>query len=89
MGEDFALSMGSGAIQMIIMIAGPLLAAALIVGLIVSVLQAVTQINESTLTFIPKMIAILVVLAVMAPWMLQNLQEYTTDVFAQIPDWIH
>lgn len=89
MGEDLALSLGSDAIKMIIIVAGPLLAAALVIGLIVSVLQAVTQINESTLTFIPKMIAILVVMAVMAPWMLENLQEYTTQIFTRIPEWIH
>ena len=51
------------------------------VGIFVSVVQAITQINESTLTFIPKMIAVVAVLAVMGPWMLETLQTYTQEVF--------
>lgn len=89
MSEEFALSLGGNAIQMVLMIAGPLLATALIVGLIVSILQAITQINESTLTFIPKMVAIVIVLALMAPWMLESLKGYTVDLITQMPEWIH
>lgn len=80
MSEEMVLTIGSEAIKTIIMLAGPMLFAAMAVGIIVSVLQAVTQINEATLTFIPKMIAIIVVLAVMAPWMLEVLTHYTSQV---------
>lgn len=80
MSEEMVLTIGSEAIKTIIMLAGPMLFAAMAVGIIVSVLQAVTQINEATLTFIPKMIAIIVVLAVMAPWMLEVLTHYTSHV---------
>jgi len=75
------ISIGADATKTIIFLAGPLLAAAMIVGLLVSIFQAVTQINESTLTFIPKMIAVIVVLSIMSPWMLEVIKNYTTDIF--------
>ena len=77
MTEDIVMNIGADAIKTAIYIAGPLLIAAMAVGIIVSLVQAVTQINESTLTFIPKMIAILLVLMVMAPWMLEVMETYT------------
>lgn len=86
MNEDMVMNIGSEAIKTVIMISGPLLAAAMAIGIIVSVLQAVTQINEATLTFIPKMIAVIVVLAVMAPWMLQVLEHYTIEVIGSAGD---
>ncbi len=80
MTEEMVMSLATEAIKTTIYLAGPLLLAAMSVGIIVSILQAVTQINESTLTFIPKMIAVLAVLTVMAPWMLEVLRQYTSDV---------
>lgn len=88
MSEDFVMSMGSEAIKTIIYIAGPMLVAAMVIGIIVSIMQAVTQINEATLTFIPKMIAVIVVLLVMAPWMLEILQNYAADVFGNVGSWV-
>jgi len=88
MTEDFVMSIGSEAIKTIIYIAGPMLIAAMVIGIIVSILQAITQINESTLTFIPKMVAVLIVLLVMAPWMMEVLQNYATDVFGNVGDWV-
>ena len=82
------ISLASEAIKTTILLSGPLLAAAMIVGILVSILQAVTQINESTLTFIPKMVAILVVLAVMAPWMLETLQQYATNILGNAGEWV-
>ena len=86
MSEDVVMSIGSEAIKTMIYLAGPMLAAALVIGLIVSVLQAVTQINESTLTFIPKMIAVILVLVVMAPWMLEVLRNYASEVLGGAGD---
>ena len=80
MTEDVAIGIGSEAIKTVILLAGPMLVAALAIGLVVSVLQAITQINESTLTFIPKMVAVVVILMVMGPWMLEVLSEYTVQV---------
>ena len=77
MSEDIIMNIGADAVRTAIYIAGPMLIAAMAVGILVSLIQAVTQINESTLTFIPKVIAILIVLMVMAPWMLEVMENYT------------
>jgi flagellar biosynthetic protein FliQ len=88
MTEEFVMNIGSEAIKTIIFLAGPMLISAMIVGITISILQAITQINEATLTFIPKMIAVIIVLIVMAPWMLKILQEYAIGVFGNMGDWI-
>ncbi len=80
MTEELVMNIGAEAIKTIIYLAGPMLLAAMAIGLLVSVFQAITQINESTLTFIPKMVAVVVVLIVMAPWMLEVMQHYAIEV---------
>ncbi|MGE3261747.1 MAG: flagellar biosynthesis protein FliQ [Bacteriovoracia bacterium] len=88
MNEDIVLSLGREAIMTTVMLAAPLLLSALVVGLVVSIIQAVTQINESTLTFIPKMLAIVVVMIIMAPWMTQMMTSYTTELFTSLPNYV-
>ena len=88
MTEDLVLTMGAEAIKTMLYLAGPLLIAAMVIGILVSVFQAITQINEATLTFIPKMVGIIVILAVMAPWMLRIMQEYSVTVFGNIGEWV-
>ena len=88
MNEEFVMTIGSEAIKTIALIAGPMLLAAMVIGIVVSVLQAITQINESTLTFIPKMVAIIVVLMIMAPWMLETLQHYAGNIFGNFSEWV-
>jgi len=70
----------------VLMIASPLLLSALIVGLVVAILQATTSIQEQTLTFVPKIFAILLMLAFLGGWMFTNMREYTTQLFMRIPD---
>lgn len=88
MTDDMVIAVGTEAIKTTIYLAGPMLLATLVVGLIVSIFQAVTQINEATLTFIPKMLAVVAVLAVMSPWMLQILNQYATVILGGAHDWI-
>lgn len=88
MSEEMVMSIASEAIKTTIFLAGPLLIAAMAIGILVSVLQAITQINESTLTFIPKMIAVIVVLVVMGPWMLETMQTYAASIFGNAGEWI-
>ncbi len=88
MTEEFVLGLGADAIKTMIFLAGPLLLCAMIIGIVVSVLQAITQINEATLTFIPKIVGVIVVLAVMAPWMLRIMQEYSTLILSSAGEWI-
>jgi flagellar biosynthetic protein FliQ len=64
----------------------PLLVTALVVGLLISVFQAATQINEATLSFLPKIAAMIVVFAIMSPWMVRRLTTYTQDIFRKIPE---
>jgi flagellar biosynthetic protein FliQ len=63
-----------------------MLVSALLVGLIVAVLQATTSIQEQTLTFVPKMVVILLMLALLGGWMFTSLGQYTTELFSRIPD---
>jgi flagellar biosynthesis protein FliQ len=85
MNTDVVISLATQAMNVAFKIAMPLLLAGLVVGLIVSVFQAVTQIQEQTLAFIPKIVAIAVVLVVGGPWMLSQLLSYTADLYNGIP----
>jgi flagellar biosynthetic protein FliQ len=71
--------------MLILIVAGPMLAVSLGVGLVVSILQAVTQIQEQTLTFVPKLLAVSAVFLVGLPWMLQLLVKYTAELFRSLP----
>jgi flagellar biosynthetic protein FliQ len=84
LGEVAAL-LQRGVLQ-ILLIASPMLLSALLVGLIVAILQAATSIQEQTLTFVPKIFAILIILALLGGWMFSSLREYTTELFRRIPD---
>ncbi|HZO36554.1 MAG TPA: flagellar biosynthesis protein FliQ [Solirubrobacteraceae bacterium] len=85
MSRDAALGYALQALMLGLKICMPLLGAALIVGLLISVFQSVTQIQEMTLSFIPKLLALCVVLLVAGPWMLDQLVSYTHDTYASIP----
>lgn len=84
MSEDIIIKLGQDALRTTAMLSAPLLISALVVGLAVSIFQALTQINESTLTFIPKMIVIAIVFVVAGPWMLDVMSTYTVNLFENI-----
>lgn len=88
MGEEFVLGLGQEALKITLYLAGPILLVAMVVGIVVSLLQAVTQINESTLTFVPKILAIAAVLVVAGPWMIETITNYTTDLITRFPELI-
>jgi flagellar biosynthetic protein FliQ len=79
------VSLLRGGIYQVIIIAAPLLFTALVVGLVVAILQATTSIQEQTLTFVPKVLAILLVLAFLGGWMFTQLANYTVELFRMIP----
>ncbi len=85
MTSQAVLSIGQQALEVTLLVSAPLLITALVVGLVVSVLQAATQINEMTLSFIPKLIAMFVALVVMGPWMLATFVDYVQRLLAGIP----
>ncbi len=85
MTQEFVLELANRAIMTTLIISAPLLLAGLIVGLVVSILQAVTQIHEMTLTFIPKIIAIIFTMLLLLPWMIGKMVAFTTNIFTAIP----
>jgi len=85
MNQDVVINLATGAMALAFKVALPLLGVGLIVGLVVSIFQAVTQIQEQTLAFIPKIIALAAVLMLLGPWMLNQLLAYTTDLWGGIP----
>jgi flagellar biosynthesis protein FliQ len=85
MDSQSVLTIGQQALQMTMLISAPLLGTALIVGLFVSVLQAATQINEMTLSFIPKLLALFAALVIAGPWILTTFTEYMRKLFEDIP----
>lgn len=87
MGQDIVTSLGSETIQLTIMIIAPLIGTALVVGLIIGVFQAATSIQEQTLTFLPKMIAVLSVFIFAMPWMLNKLMSFTSRIFGNLADY--
>ena len=88
MGPDTVLELCTQALELALRVGLPMLVAGLVVGLAVSIFQAVTQIQEQTLSFIPKIIALAGVLIVLGPWMLNQLLSYTTDLWGSIPQLI-
>lgn len=88
MNADTVISLGTQALQMTLLLAAPLLIAALVTGLIVSIFQAATQINEMTLSFIPKLVAIFATMVIAGPWMLALLVDYMRRLLEAIPQLI-
>lgn len=84
MTEELVIRLGQDALRTTAMLAAPLLISTLVVGLAVSVFQALTQINEATLTFIPKMIVVALVFVLAGPWMMDVMSTYTVNLFENI-----
>jgi flagellar biosynthetic protein FliQ len=89
MSQSQAIDVAHGALMMVLTLAGPGVAAILAVGLIVSAFQAMTQINEQTLSFVPKLAVIVGVFVVFGPWMLQEIVAYTVATISQMPTAAH
>ena len=88
MTPEIVMNIGRQAIEVTLMLSGPLLLSTLVIGLIVSIFQAATQINEATLSFIPKLVAAFLILLLAGPWMLQLLVDYIRCLFESIPQLI-
>ncbi|MCC6535462.1 MAG: flagellar biosynthesis protein FliQ [Burkholderiales bacterium] len=85
MNPQTVMALGQNALEMTLLVSAPLLLAALVVGLVVSVFQAATQINEMTLSFIPKLIAIFGALLLAGPWIIGLMTDYMRRLFTSIP----
>ncbi|NVM75432.1 flagellar biosynthetic protein FliQ [Duganella sp. SG902] len=85
MTPESVMTIGRHAMEITLMVAAPMLLVALIIGLVVSIFQAATQINEQTLSFIPKLVGIFVALVLAGPWMLSVMLDYMREIFTGIP----
>ncbi len=85
MTPETIMSIARHALEVTLLLSMPLLLSALIIGLVVGIFQAATQINESTLSFIPKLVGVALALVVAGPWMLQVITGYTRELFISIP----
>ena len=88
MTPEKVMDIGRQAIEMTLLLSAPMLLAALVIGLIVSIFQAATQINEQTLSFIPKLVGMFIVLIVAGPWTLQTIVDYIRRLIESIPQMI-
>lgn len=89
MTPEFVVDIGQRVIEITLLLSAPILVLSLVVGLLVSLLQAVTQINEATLTFFPKIVVVAVALVIFMPWMLTTLISFTTEMLSSFPLAMH
>jgi flagellar biosynthetic protein FliQ len=85
MTPEFVLAIGKETVKMVLLMAAPMLGAGMLIGLIIAILQAATQIQEMTLTFVPKIVAVFLALLFFLPWMMRLMVEYTTRLITNIP----
>jgi flagellar biosynthetic protein FliQ len=88
MTQEFVIDIGRKALEMTLMISAPVLGIGLIVGLVLSLFQAVTQIQEMTLTFVPKIFAVMIAIFLFLPWMMNTIISFTTYILGEIPNYI-
>ncbi|WAA13590.1 flagellar biosynthesis protein FliQ [Fervidibacillus halotolerans] len=88
MTTETVIKMAEQGVYTTLLVAGPLLLLALVVGLIVSIFQATTQIQEQTLAFIPKIIAVLIGVVIFAPWMISRMVQYASNIFSNLTRFI-
>ncbi|MEN6358117.1 MAG: flagellar biosynthesis protein FliQ [Armatimonadota bacterium] len=89
MTDAGVLDLAQRAVMIALMICAPALGLGMVVGLVVSVFQAATQIQEMTLTFVPKILAVVTALVVFGPWMLRSMVSFTTKLFVSLPNLVH
>lgn len=89
MNEAVVLGLAREALWVAFMVGGPILAISLVVGVVVSVIQAVTQVNEMTLTFVPKLVGVFVGMLLFGPWMLETLVGFSQTLFANMASYGH
>ncbi|WIW71594.1 MULTISPECIES: flagellar biosynthesis protein FliQ [Anaerosinus] len=88
MSNDLVIQLGQEALMMVMIISAPMLGLGLMVGIMVSIFQATTQIQEQTLAFIPKIIAVFVSILIFGPWMLRMMISYIQNLFINLPGFI-
>ncbi|MGA7180227.1 MAG: flagellar biosynthesis protein FliQ [Thiobacillaceae bacterium] len=85
MTPESVMSLGQDAMQVVLMLSAPLLAVTLIIGLVVSIFQATTQINDASLSFVPKLVGVILALMIAGPWMITVITDYMTRLLTDLP----
>jgi flagellar biosynthesis protein FliQ len=88
MDETYLITLSQNAITLMLVVAGPILLVSLIIGTIISLIQAATQVNEVTMTFIPKIVGIGLILLLLGSWMMQQILVFTTGIFNSLPNFV-
>jgi len=88
MTEEFIINIGREALLTVLLVGAPMLGLGLLVGILISVFQATTQINEQTLTFVPKIVAVLVAIVVFGPWMLGVMLQFSVNLLANLHSFV-
>lgn len=88
MSMEFVTALGRDALLVVLLVSAPLLGFALLIGVLISIFQAVTQIQEMTLTFVPKIIVTFLALIIFGPWIIRILLNFTTNLFLQLPEYM-
>ena len=88
MNEQLIIHLGQDAMRTTALLSGPILISTLVIGLVVSIFEALTQINEATLTFIPKMLVVALVIVLAGPWMMDVMTSYTVNLFESLPTYV-
>ncbi len=89
MSFEFVIGLGRQALETMILVSTPVLMVSLVVGLVISIFQAVTQLQETTITFVPKIVATFLALLFFGGWMMNKLTDFTREIITNIPHWIH
>lgn len=89
MTQETVIYLAKEALSVVLLVSAPMLGFGMLVGIIVSILQATTQIQEQTLTFVPKIIAVMVAIIIFGPWMLTVVTQFTENLFSQLPNFIY
>lgn len=89
MTQETVISLAREALSVVLLVSAPMLGIGMLVGVLVSILQATTQIQEQTLTFVPKIIAVMIAIVICGPWMLTVVTQFTQNLFSELPNYIH
>ncbi len=84
MSAEYVIELAQSALRVTLLVAGPMLVAGMLVGLVISIVQAATQINEMTMTFVPKIVAVMVVLVLSLPWIISQMTGFTVGIFNRL-----
>jgi len=84
MSAEYVIELAQSALRVTLLVAGPMLVVGMLVGLVISIVQAATQINEMTMTFVPKIVAVMVVLVLSLPWIISQMTGFTVGIFNRL-----